>query len=221
MAKTGVDWSLPSDPAYFKVMSPGFNSTFTTLGKWQAIKGTWSIIDPGYLLTQTKPDKFLSVVQKHQVTKEYVYEVKMKRKGEIGKGNYIIVNGYPYKGTGDLWDDGWDDGYMIGYSNLGYWFVKKRLNGVETQLVPNPNEITPAVVPYKWNTITVYVRDSFIYVWINEQYLGKAYDVNLTPQGWVGIGVDDSTAITSPLYVDWATLKYVDEMPYPMGESSP
>ncbi len=217
-AKTGDDWSLPSDKAYFKVMTPGFDSAFTALGKWLPIKGTWSIVDPGYLLTQTKPDKFLSVLYKHQVTKGYKFEVRMKRKGEFGKGNYVIVNGYPYNGTGNILDSGWDDGYMIGYSNLGYWFVKKRLNGAETQLIPNTNEITPAVVPYKWNRITVFVRDSFIYVWINEQYLGKAYDENLPPQGWVGIGADDSNPIASPLYVDWAELEYVDDLPYPMGE---
>lgn len=215
-AKVGTYWSLPSDKAYFKVMSPGFNSSFDTLNKWVVLRGPWTTVSPGFLTTETKPDKFLTVAQKHQFTTGYKYEVRMKRTGEIGKGNYIIISGYPYDSSGLVSPNGWDDGYLIGYNNIGYWFIYKRVNGVETKLAPDPNAITPAVRPYKWNIVTVYVKDKMIYLWINGQYIGKVYDEFFPPNGWVGIGVDDSTTVTSPILVDWATLEYMDTLPYPM-----
>lgn len=215
-AKTGVDWSLPSNKAYFRVISPGFYSSFDTLKKWQVLRGPWTTVTPGFLTTETKPDKFFTVIQKHEFTTDYQFEVRMKRKGEIGKGNYIIINGYPYDGSKVLPEDSWDDGYMIGYNNIGYWFIYKRMNGSEAKLAPNPSQITPAVLPYKWNKITVYVHEKMIYLWINQQYVGKVYDEFFFPSGWVGIGVGDSATASSPIFVDWAELKHVSEPPYPM-----
>lgn len=215
-AKVGGAWQdTYSGTVSFAVYSKGFNSTFDLdASKWLQLVGDWYVVEPGYLKSKGVLDNSSSVIQKQLFAQNYVYEVKMKRKFET-VSNRIIFHGYP----GPISLDGdWDDAYYFQYANDGYWSLFKVVNGITTSVIGW--KYSAYIKPYDWNTLTVFTDYPYMDFWINGQYLGcTGPDCGLPETtfgaGWVGLGMYKSGAEKSPLFVDYAKLKYTTEPPYP------
>ncbi len=211
-AKIAGEWQAEySDPAFFAILSSGFNSTFFTLKKWSVVFGApWTIdVTRGFAKTLGMDSTTSSIIQKFWYTDGILYEVRMKRKGEPDSSNRLFFLGV----TGDPDSGGiWREGYVFDYYNNGVFSLFKQIDWDKTYFY---EEIaSAAIVPYGWNKLTVWVKDGDISLWMNETYLGAVTDTEYT-EGCVGIGMREAnTSDKSPLLVDWATLKYTSEMPY-------
>lgn len=206
-AKVGTDWPVLWSQTTFRVLSSGFNSTFSSdYAKWVPLSGDWSISSAGYLKGNGNGDNQYSIVQKNLVKNGYVYEVRMKRKLENDAETRLFFNANPYP----LYMNRWDSGYGFDYFNNGRWRLVQRVGGLQTYPVPETE--SSAIIPFGWNKLTVWTQDTGIYLWINEVYLGM-FPINTFEEGWVGIGMYMNGPY-SPLLVDWATLKYSDTPPY-------
>lgn len=218
-AKVGDTWSDYSTPAIFRVLSNGFESTFTTdMNKWLPVAGIWKTTTAGYLKGVGVVDHEASVVQKQLFTEGFAYEVKMKRKYESDTPNRVYFLGYPYTNEGGVRADGWDDGYIFEYTNDGFWGLRKRVDGLQTTLLPESGtwQLSTSILPNEWNTLTVYVDGDDIHLWINMEYLGAYVAPAVLSEGYIGIGLYEGDTLSSPLLVDEAWLEYWKESPYPI-----
>lgn len=218
-SKTTSGWGDWSAPAYFYVMSNGFNSTFDlNANKWQAIRGDWFRVDPGYLKTKGVVYEYSSVIRKERFYKDYVYEVVLKRKvkdsGGIDPSNRIYFMALP----GSVIDGSWEDGYEFFYYDDGGWYVNIRKDGSATFLGGGN---TASINPNGWNKLTVFTDLPFIDFWINETYLGYIYvddDPVSYNSGYVGVAGYRNPERTT-LLVDSARLYYTSILPYPFAMS--
>lgn len=217
-AKVGDSWSAYSDPAPFRVLEDEFYSTFNVnMNKWRIVAGAWTIKTPVYLRGVGKVDHDASVVQKQLFKPGMGYTVMMKRKIESNTPNRVYFLGYPYTNEGEVRDDGWDDGYIFEYTNDGNWGLRKRVDGVQTTLLPETGswEFSEFIHPYGWNELSIWAVDSSIHLWINGEYLDKYVLPEPLSEGYVGIGVYEGDSLKSPLLVDYAKLEYSGDDPIP------
>lgn len=202
-------WGAWSSNASFIVLSTGFNSSFNTdTKKWQQVTGVWTRTDRGYYKTPGILGKFSSVAQKELFRDNLVFEVRLKRKVEWGATNSIIILGSP----GNLYSNNeWKNGYYLNYGNNGYWSIWLYNGSSTTPLLTGA--FSPYIIPYGWNTFTVWRQDPYIRVWINGAYAGSVIDQQRT-EGWVGVGMWENLPDVSPLLMDSAKLYYSAFSPY-------
>lgn len=173
--------------------------------------GSWTRVDPGYYKTNGILGKFSSVAQKELFRNNMVFEVRLKRKAELGS-NYVIIMGTP----GNLDSNNyWKNGYYLTYSNSGSWNLGLRKDGALNILITAT--ISPFIKPYDWNTFTIWRQEPYIRVWINGAYAGSVADEQRL-DGWVGVGMWESFADVSPLLIDSAKLYYSAFSPYAIPE---
>jgi hypothetical protein len=200
----GVTWHMVFDHNEFQVYSQGFNSTFVTLNKWLNFKGTWSIVDPGYLKTKPPSGYYSSILHTHRFADDYVYEVMMKRKAEEAAPSFIIIQGQPDFETAGT--DAWYSGLIFAYNNLGkcsvnYW----KNHSIATYI--SWTSVNCNVVPYGWNKLTAYVSDGDVSLYVNDvlfQTIPDAITNYASPTGYMGIGGIDDDSLLNALFVDYA-----------------
>lgn len=209
-SKTIEGWGGWSTPASFFVIKNGFHSDFTTLDqKWLPVYGTWNVTSAGYLKTNGYDSEISSVIQKFFVSDYYVYEVKMKRKVEESSANRIYFHANPVP---SIAVHEWESGYVFQYANEGTWSLYKLVNGVAIEIVDWT--FSPYINPYDWNVLTVKSSEFDFDIWINGHYLGWYEDPSYSGS-YSGFGMYKSDTVSSPLLVDYATLEYTTESPYP------
>jgi len=207
-SKVEGSWWGWSDFSYFTILKNGFNTTFDTPTKaWYPVTGTWVQTSTGYAKTQGELGMLSSAIEKHMFTKDFVYELKMKRKTS-NSSNFIYFQAYPYP-LGEM--NLWDDGYYFFYRNNGEWGVRRMQNGGVTILADG---ITTHIKPYDWNKITIKREQVLTKMWVNNHYIGSFDDTSFT-YGYVGFGMMKNIAEKDPLLVDWVRLEYTTEDPYP------
>jgi hypothetical protein len=207
-AKVAGEWPILWSQAQFTVRSSGFTSYFSSWEKkWLPVQDTWTVNSKGYLKTFGTLNQLSSIMEKHEFTNGFVYEVKLKRKTSNGD-NYVYFQGYPDPLGGSGY---WDDGYYFTYRNDTSWALIKYVDGASTLITGGPT--LSYIKPYDWNKITIMRSSSEIKIWINKQYIGTYSDATFS-SGYVGIGMYKKEDIKDPLLVDWATLEYTDTAPY-------
>jgi len=209
-AMVGGVWQGFTTSAPFAVLSTGFSSTFdTSTDKWQYVSGTWALNGTGAWKAVGPSTTTITALQKEIFTTDFVYEVRMKRKTETGSLNRIIFMGTPDPLAANKT---WDTGYYFGYDNNGTWSFWRRDGGLNTTLLYD-SVPSPYVVPYGWNTLTVWTDYPNFYLWINGAYLGMAQDATYRG-GLVGVGMYEIDAAASSFLVDSARLYYSATGPY-------
>ena len=209
-AMVGGVWQGFTTSAPFAVLSTGFSSTFdTNIDKWQSLNGTWALNGTGAWKAVGPSTTTITALQKEIFTDHYVYEVRMKRKTESSTLNRII-----FMGTPDPLSPikSWNEGYYFGYANNGTWSLWRRDGGLNTTLLYD-KVTSPYIVPYGWNTLTVWTDYPNISLWINGVYLGTLYD-DTHDGGLVGVGMYEVDAAASPFLMDSARLYYSATGPY-------
>ena len=208
-AKEGTEWPPLWSQTSFRVLSSGFTSTFdVNANKWQALAGDWTLTSKGYLKTLGLYNTTATILRQEMFVDGIVYEVTMKRKVESDSSNRLLFHGVP----GDTYVSGfWQDCYVLQYTNDGKWSLFESVNYTKNYYVNE--EPTTAINPYGWNTLTVWKTPTNNCVWINKVYMG-CYSASTFSSGWVGIGVFESDALSSPLLVDKARVWYTDTAPY-------
>jgi hypothetical protein len=216
-AYTG-SWSGYSAPAIFVVLSPGFNSTFDLdTKKWIPIYGFWERTVKGYYKTLGVTSNATSAAQKEFFQDDYVYEVTMKRKGSSGDLNDLEFHGTPDP-TATQYN--WIASYLFGYTNSKYWrLTVKTASGTFETIASGTSDF---IIPYGWNTLTVWTDTPYIHLWINGGYLGY-FNNSLLTSGYVGVRMFKSTAVDvkEPLLVNSARLYYSAISPYAITAVDP
>jgi len=199
-ARVGDQWTSDSEYVFFLVVSPGFNSQFTTdMKKWTPISGTWSIVSPGYLKTKGKSNSYSSVMQKHLFAYNLEYEVRMKLKAaDVDTNAGIIVNGAPGS-LGEM--DAWGSGYYILFNNSQQIGVWKRIN--DEWYMYYGFFFTPLLNADDWNTLKVIVEGDDLNIYINGTWWNTISDSTMEP-AFVGLTFFKDSIGTDKLLVDWA-----------------
>lgn len=209
-AMVGGVWQGFTSSAPFAILSTGFNSTFdATADKWQPLSGTWALNGTGAWKAIGPNLTTSTALQKEVFTNDFVYEVRMKRKTETDSLNRIIFMGSPDPLSTAK---SWNMGYYFGYTNNGTWSFWRRDEGDTTTMLYD-SVPSPYIVPYGWNTLTVWTDYPEIYLWINGAYLGVVED-DTYRNGFVGVGMYENDATASPFLVDSARLYYSATGPY-------
>lgn len=179
--------------------------------------GTWTITSTGYAKTFGDYHKLSTVIEKHAVSDDYVFEVKMKRKFEENSSNRIYLNGFPHPLTEEKF---WYEGYFFGY--YGQYWGLWRVDGDDATILLVGT--SPYLKPLDWNTLTVYANAPWIDLWINGHYLGCIGPIycavkvdTIITGGYVGFGMYEVDTKKSPLLVDIAKVYYSKIPPYPIG----
>jgi hypothetical protein len=202
--------------ANFLVISTGFDTQFTTdAGKWMVVNGTWSITSKGYYKTNGLTGTNVSIMHKQYFDDEgYVFEVRYKRKVETGTATRFYIDGEPHP----LWGTNrWEHGYNFITWNTGAWDFGRDQSGSYTVLYSGTS---PNFEPLNWNTVKIWVRHDYIYVWLNGIYIGT-FTAPLFDGGFVGIGMYEGSSDVSPLLIDYARVYYSAVWPeeIPLTES--
>lgn len=206
------DWLNTSPPEYFYVYSKGFTSTFDVdTKKWMQWVGEWSRTNKGFYKAEGEAGSYATAMETELFEGNYVYEVRLKRKVET-EPNWIIFNGgpTPLQANGQ-----WNRGNILEYSNNGNWRFLLVQNGIPNQLASGAS---PYIVPFEWNTWTIWTNHPDIYIWVNEVLIAHI-DVPVETIGYVGVGMYKSGSESSPLLVDYAKLYYSSIMPMEIPDS--
>ncbi len=204
-AKVGTTW-VWSPAAAFWVLSKGFTSTFDSNTKnWTALNGTWTRVDPGYYKTTGTLGETVYALNQLYFMDNSVYEIRMKRKGEIGSMNRIYFVGDP----GNLTDGHWEYGYVLQYWNTDGWNLYAISGYHPTQLYTGTSVY---LEPEGWNTFTIWRDFPYIYIWINGIFIGR-YEDSSNTGGYFGIGMFENVAGASPLLVDYVKAYYSGTAP--------
>jgi hypothetical protein len=200
-AYIGGHWQNTSPFAYFYVLSKGFTSTFDLDTKrWTPWVGTWTRTNKGFYKTEGEPGIVSTTMQNELFEDHIVYQARMKRKVET-EPNYLLINGSPEP----LFSNGtWGYADVLEYSNSGTWRFLRSIGGSVDQLASGAS---PYIVPFGWNTWTIWADYPHIYVWVNEVFVTVVTETN-PYTGYVGIGMYKSGSTSSPLLVDYAKLNY-------------
>ena len=192
--------------------STGFNSQFngSTAG-WSSAKGVWKNVLGAYYRSAGIANKFASA--KHTGTYgNFTYQVKMKRTGDAGYANMIII-----RGKASAFDsvNGWVPSYLFLYTDNGDFSVWE----VNKADFPTPLKIwtqSSAIVKNGWNTLKVTANGQSLKFYINKQLVWTGSDVTLK-SGEVGFGFyRDSDP--GRLDVDFATLTLLQQTNAVSGE---
>jgi len=204
-AKVGTSW-VWSTEVMFQVNSKGFTSTFdSNTSNWKVLSGTWTRVDPGYYKTSGVLGGTVYAQNRFYFLDNSVYEVRMKRKTEVGSRNYIYFMGIP----GALSGGHWFSGYVLEYWNTNGWNLYK-LSNYTPQLIYSGT--SSYLEPLGWNTFKIWRNYPNIYIWFNGVYIGSFEDTFRT-EGLVGIGMEEMIAGASPLLVDYAKVYYSGTAP--------
>ena len=130
---------------------------------WWSVYGTWTITDTGYAKTLGEIGKYSSGIEKHLVSENFVYEVKMKRKN-TDEPNYVYFQAYPLPLSANKF---WDDGYLFAYSNSGLFSLSRTVNGASTILATGSTDL---IKPFDWNKISIKRGKSLMTIWINGNF---------------------------------------------------
>lgn len=193
-------WQHKTQREQFYVLSRGFTSTFDLNTRlWSPVEGTWVRTSTGFYKSAGIPDYYASAMQLEYFEKNYVYEVKLKRKYSIYP-SFIVINGSP----DPLMSNGmWLYGHVLEYSNSGEWRFSRIVGGTVEEMASGTS---PYIEPYSWNTWTIWTDHPDIYVWVNGVFLVKVTEMDPNMfVGYVGLGLLRGIE-PSPLLVDSATL---------------
>jgi len=198
--KIGGVWRRWSYFETFRVLKPGFNSTFNSnKNGWKTVHGSWSIYNASYLRTLGVEGKHASTYYNYDWTK-LKYEVRMKRDGCTICANALWVRGNPL--PTNTYNE-WYDGYWFAYRNDGYFGVWKYNVGSATAL-KDWTYGYGAINQGGWNKLKVIADGSTLKFYINGFLVWEGSDATLT-SGKVGIDMfREGTG--NKLYVDWAKL---------------
>lgn len=199
-AKVDGFWENYSDYTNFTLVSPGFTDTFNAgVGKWRALTGNWTRVDPGYLKTGGVKGIGASALHKNFFL-EFDYTVRMKRKltdayqGVIVWGNpssYVPQNGLWYSGV-----------FFLIRNNQTYGIFQMS-DGALTQL--KGYTYSPSIAAYDWNTLRVEASTN-LHFYINGVYHGYVTPT-IDKEGFVGvIAYKNDNTLKEPLLVDSAEL---------------
>lgn len=209
-SKRATGWTSPSAPANFVVMKQTVNSTFDVLdSKWSSVNCDWTVTTKGYWKTNGELDEMCSSIEKHLFTSlvpsvGLVYEVRLKRKVEIGSPNILYFLGDPVPLVGDKWNKGYE--WVVRY---GGWSLDKSVDGYRYTIASDHFDD-----PYSdWIKLTVWCYGTQIHLWVNEDYLGS-YTDSTYRYGYVGLGMVELDDGVSPLLVDSASVWYSPTPPY-------
>ena len=204
-------WQNTSSQTYFSVWSKGFTSTFDVNAKiWMQVNGDWVRTSKGYYKTIGKASSYSTALEIESFNGNYVYEVRLKRKVET-EPNWIIFNGAP----NPLLPNGqWNRANILEYSNSGSWKFILMQDGVPHEIASGAS---PYIVPFGWNTWTIWTNHPNIYIWVNEVLVAIITDPVET-RGFVGVGMYQSGSESSPLLVDYAKLYYSSIQPMEIPE---
>jgi hypothetical protein len=194
-------WGYTSPEAYFYVLSKGFTSTFDLdTKKWMPVNNDWTRTSKGYYKTEGAAGVVTSAMQLEYFEDHIVYEVRLKRKVET-EPNFLLLNGIPEP---ILPNGTWQYANVLEYSNSGTWRILRSVGGSVDQLAAGASAY---IVPFGWNTWTVWADYPNIYVWVNGVFVTVITEPN-PYVGYVGIGMYKSGSESSPLLVDYAKVYY-------------
>jgi hypothetical protein len=194
-------WGYTSPEANFYVLSKGFTSTFDLdTKKWMPVNNDWTRTSKGFYKTEGAVGVVTSAMHLELFEDHIVYEVSMKRKVET-EPNFLLINGSPEP---MLPNGTWGYADVLEYSNSGTWRILRTVGGLVEQLGAGAS---PYIVPFGWNTWTVWADYPNIYVWVNGVFVTVITEPN-PYVGYVGIGMYKSGSESSPLLVDYAKVYY-------------
>ncbi len=207
-ANQGGAWQAWSYNSSFTVLSDGFVSNFNADKKgWKGLTGTWALDGPGYLKGTPSPITWQSAFN-NIYTRNFVYQVKMKRTDSATNANAIIFWGTPIPASNGWWEDG----IYFQYANDQTFAIYALQNGVFKNI--QNWTYSSAIRPYGWNTLTVVVQFYKVHFFINGSYVGWYDDwsgIGANTAGWAGIS---SAGTSGELLVDKATLDALQTYPY-------
>jgi hypothetical protein len=212
-AYIGDYWSNTSPYANFYVLSKGFTSTFDLdTKKWMPVNNDWKRTSKGYYKTEGAAGVVTSAMQLEYFEDHIVYEVRLKRKVET-EPNFIMINGNP----DPLHPNGtWGYADVLEYSNSGTWRILRSVGGSVDQLSAGASAY---IVPFGWNTWTIWADYPNIYVWVNGVFVTVVTETN-PYMGYVGVGMYRSGSESSPLLVDYAKVYYSGIFPMKVPEGA-
>lgn len=206
-AKVGISWQgYTTSPYEFWVGTPGFYSPFDVdYRKWLTLRGTWSVVSPGYLKNTGTYQYFDSMVYKHIISDDFTFAASLKIK-DLNTGHYagVIVGGEP----GSLGPAGeWQWGFYVVYRDDGFAAVYAR-DGAGNWETVFPWTLNPIINPEGFNNIELVTGENRtkLYVLFNDSLWTTITIPGGLRDGYVGIVNYRNGALKEAVKVDWAEL---------------